>query len=317
MLQAAFMRTIIFTLFVSAVWASAGHCGQRDLHQGAMGYGILNGSMGFGAVIGATNLPRVRRLLSADAIIASSTGVFVATLSILALVKNAADHYSHADRRWVRLDQRHVYSELGGADVRSGLGAGTGAGRLPDDLCRGHGSGRSDLGVYRGARFHFKVADVRGCRPGGHSSLVAALPRAARSAARFQSPPLQLCRHRSWRRNGKTATGRYGCRSITISTRRTMPPLPKPFINCGMSACAMALFAGASTRTRRTRDISTRRLSPSHGSSTCGNGSASPPRIWRLRDRVWSFHRGTEPPRISHMFYAKEVSDSPVTGSHC
>jgi len=29
----------------------------------------------------------------------------------------------------------------------------------------------------------------------------------------------------------------------------------------------------------------------------------------QIRDYVWSFHRGTEPPRISHMFYAKEVSD--------
>jgi hypothetical protein len=28
-----------------------------------------------------------------------------------------------------------------------------------------------------------------------------------------------------------------------------------------------------------------------------------------IRDLVWSFHRGKEPPRISHMFYAKEVSD--------
>ena len=29
----------------------------------------------------------------------------------------------------------------------------------------------------------------------------------------------------------------------------------------------------------------------------------------QIRDHVWSFHRGTEPPRISHMFYAKEVTD--------
>src|SRR5271163_849514 len=77
MLQAAFVRTFIFTLFVSAVWALLAVVARDDLHQGAMGYGILNGSMGLGAVIGATNLPRVRRVLSADAIIASSTSVFV------------------------------------------------------------------------------------------------------------------------------------------------------------------------------------------------------------------------------------------------
>ena len=28
-----------------------------------------------------------------------------------------------------------------------------------------------------------------------------------------------------------------------------------------------------------------------------------------IRERVFSFHRGNELPRISHMFYAKEVSD--------
>jgi MFS family permease len=87
MLQASFVRTLIFTLFVSAVWALLAVVAKNDLRQGAMGYGILNGSMGFGAVIGATLLPRIRRILSADSIIASATGVFVATLVVLAMVK--------------------------------------------------------------------------------------------------------------------------------------------------------------------------------------------------------------------------------------
>ncbi|HET6219189.1 MAG TPA: MFS transporter, partial [Acidobacteriaceae bacterium] len=87
MLQAAFVRTFMFTLFVSAVWALLAIVARNDLRQGAMGYGILNGSMGFGAVIGATSLPRVRRVLSADAIIATASSVFVATLAVLALVK--------------------------------------------------------------------------------------------------------------------------------------------------------------------------------------------------------------------------------------
>jgi hypothetical protein len=30
----------------------------------------------------------------------------------------------------------------------------------------------------------------------------------------------------------------------------------------------------------------------------------------QIRDLVWSFHRASEPPKISHMFYAKEVSDA-------
>jgi len=58
------------------------------MRQGAMGYGILNGCMGFGAVIGATSLPRVRRVLGADAIIATASGVFVATLAVSGVLKS-------------------------------------------------------------------------------------------------------------------------------------------------------------------------------------------------------------------------------------
>ncbi|HEV2276115.1 MAG TPA: MFS transporter [Acidobacteriaceae bacterium] len=89
-LQNALVRCLFFTFFVSAIWALLAVVAERDLHGalgGALGYGILNGAMGLGAVIGATSLPRVRRILSADRIIAFSTGTFVATLAVLAVLK--------------------------------------------------------------------------------------------------------------------------------------------------------------------------------------------------------------------------------------
>ncbi len=86
LLKAALVRAFVFTTFVSAVWALLAVVAAQDLHQGALGYGILNGSMGLGAVIGATSLPHIRRRFSADIIIAMSTGVFIATLLVLAFV---------------------------------------------------------------------------------------------------------------------------------------------------------------------------------------------------------------------------------------
>jgi MFS family permease len=86
MVKAALTRAFLFTIFVSSVWALLAVVAARDLHQGALGYGILNGSMGLGAVIGATLLPRTRRKFSADKIILASTGVFIVTLLTLAFI---------------------------------------------------------------------------------------------------------------------------------------------------------------------------------------------------------------------------------------
>jgi MFS family permease len=86
-LQASLLRAFVFTFFVSAVWSLLAVVAQRDLHQGAMGYGILNGSLGLGAVIAASTLHRLRSRFSADTIIAASTAVYVITLLILAFVK--------------------------------------------------------------------------------------------------------------------------------------------------------------------------------------------------------------------------------------
>jgi len=85
-LQATLLRAFFFTFFASAVWALLAVVAKRDLHQGAMGYGILNGSLGLGALIGATQLPRVRKRFSADMMIGVATLIFVGTLMVMAFV---------------------------------------------------------------------------------------------------------------------------------------------------------------------------------------------------------------------------------------
>jgi MFS family permease len=87
-LQSSLVRAFTFTFFVSAVWSLLAVVANRDLHQGAMGYGILNGSLGFGAVIAATVLGRVRRRFGAGRIIAAATIYNALTLVVLAKVRS-------------------------------------------------------------------------------------------------------------------------------------------------------------------------------------------------------------------------------------
>jgi len=87
-LQSSLLRAFLFTFFVSAIWSLLAVVAQRDLHQGALGYGILNGSLGVGAVVAATQLPRIRAGVSADRILAVATAVQSATLFILAFVRS-------------------------------------------------------------------------------------------------------------------------------------------------------------------------------------------------------------------------------------
>ena len=86
-LQASLIRAFTFTFFVSAVWSLLAVVANRDLHQGALGYGILNGSLGFGALIAATLLGRIRRRFTADQIIGVSTIYQAVTLGVLAHVR--------------------------------------------------------------------------------------------------------------------------------------------------------------------------------------------------------------------------------------
>ena len=87
-LQAVFIRAFVFTTFASAIWALLAVVARQHLNQGAMGYGLLNGCLGAGAVIGAALLPRVRRLASADAITSCAGVVVVLSLAALGLSRS-------------------------------------------------------------------------------------------------------------------------------------------------------------------------------------------------------------------------------------
>ena len=94
-LQAVFLRSFLFTFSVAAVWSLLAVIAAREfrpgnlLHiSGAMGYGILNGSMGLGAVIAAVLLARVRARFSADVILAAANVQYIATLLVLGFVHN-------------------------------------------------------------------------------------------------------------------------------------------------------------------------------------------------------------------------------------
>jgi predicted MFS family arabinose efflux permease len=89
-LQASLIRAFVFTFFISAIWSLLAVVARRDLKQGPLGYGILNGSLGIGALIAATSLHRIRQRFTADQILAASTLYNVAVLLILAFVRSPA-----------------------------------------------------------------------------------------------------------------------------------------------------------------------------------------------------------------------------------
>ena len=86
-LQAPLLRALIFTFFVSAVWSLLAVVAREDLHQGALGYGILNGSLGVGAIIGASTLARIRQRMSVNTLLAFNSAYYIVALLILAFVK--------------------------------------------------------------------------------------------------------------------------------------------------------------------------------------------------------------------------------------
>src|SRR5262249_46635104 len=85
---AILLRAVLFTGFASAVWALLAVVARQDLQAGVMAYGILNGCLGAGAVIGATLVPHLRRRATAEYVLAGAGLIFAGALATLALSRS-------------------------------------------------------------------------------------------------------------------------------------------------------------------------------------------------------------------------------------
>jgi MFS family permease len=82
-LQTVLIRTGTFIICASAPWALLPQQTRRHLGLGSFGYGLLLGCIGFGALIGAWLLPKLRDRFSANQLVTAGSLVFgLATLSL-------------------------------------------------------------------------------------------------------------------------------------------------------------------------------------------------------------------------------------------
>ena len=82
-LQTVLLRSGIFVVCASALWALLPQQARRHLGLGSFGYGLLLGCIGLGAIIGAWLLPKIQERLSVNGLVAAGTVVFaLATISL-------------------------------------------------------------------------------------------------------------------------------------------------------------------------------------------------------------------------------------------
>jgi MFS family permease len=86
-LRAVLMRTGVFTLFASAIWALLPLVARGELGLDAAGYGGLLACLGLGAAAGAALLPGLRERLSLDVLVTGSSVAFAGVLAALAFLE--------------------------------------------------------------------------------------------------------------------------------------------------------------------------------------------------------------------------------------
>ena len=89
LLRAVLVRTALFILPASALWALLPVVARGRLQMGATGFGLLLGALGIGSVAGAVLLPRLRRAIPIDRRVMAATGLFALATVALAVLDSA------------------------------------------------------------------------------------------------------------------------------------------------------------------------------------------------------------------------------------
>jgi len=87
LLQTVLLRTFVFMIGASALWALLPLFASQHLGMGALEYGMLMGAIGVGALLGAVLLPLLRRSMSLDAMLNLSMLAFALAVAVCAAVK--------------------------------------------------------------------------------------------------------------------------------------------------------------------------------------------------------------------------------------
>lgn len=87
-LQTVLIRSGVFAICASALWALLAQQARRGLGLGSFGYGLLLGCIGLGAVVGAWLLPRAKERFSPNNLVAAATAVFALATFSLAYVRS-------------------------------------------------------------------------------------------------------------------------------------------------------------------------------------------------------------------------------------
>lgn len=89
-IQRILIRAFLMTSCVAAMWALLAVVAQQDLKSGALGYGLLNGCIGVGAVAGAILLPKVRARFDSNSIAVGASVAFAGVLVVMALAHRSS-----------------------------------------------------------------------------------------------------------------------------------------------------------------------------------------------------------------------------------